>query len=94
MRRRKRDSSEEDVRRLLPLLRRQGLRAYLRRPLLFEANRCRSPFAKRDVEMRLPYDGAKDYFYIADVDDSDYLSRLVRETCKILPAPKPKKRKR
>ena len=46
----------------------------------------------RAVEMRPPYDGAKDYFYIADVDDRDYLSLLVRETCKALLAPKPKKR--
>ena len=46
----------------------------------------------RVVEMRPPYEGAKDYFYIADVDDRDYLSLLVRETCKALPEPKPKKR--
>ena len=32
--------------------------------------------------------------YIADVDDRDYLSQLVRETCKALPAPKPKKKKK
>ena len=38
------------------------------------------------------YEGAKDYFYIADVDDRDYLSQIVRETCKVLPEPKPKKR--
>ena len=44
-------------------------------------------------ELRPPYEGAKDYFYIADVDDRDYLSALVRETCKELPMPKPKKRK-
>lgn len=44
------------------------------------------------VDMRPPYLGAKDYFYIADVDDRDYLSLLVRETCKALPEPKPKKR--
>ena len=37
------------------------------------------------VEMRPPYDGAKDYFFIEDVDDRDYLSALVRETCKALP---------
>ena len=42
---------------------------------------------------RPPYDGAKDYYFIADVDDRDYLSVLVRETCKELPEPKPKKRK-
>ncbi len=30
--------------------------------------------------------------YIADVDDRDYVSQLVRETCKVLPEPKPKKK--
>ena len=45
----------------------------------------------RSIDLRPPYDGAKDYFYIADVDDRDYLSSLVRETCKVLPAPKQKK---
>ena len=44
----------------------------------------------RAVEMRPPYEGAKDYFYIADVEDRDYLSDLVRETCKALPEPKVK----
>jgi len=29
--------------------------------------------------------------YIADVDDRDYVSLIVRETCKALPEPKPKK---
>lgn len=47
----------------------------------------------RTVDMRPPYDGAKDYFFIDDVDDRDYLSTLVRETCKALPKPKPKKKK-
>ena len=47
----------------------------------------------RVVDMRPPYEGAKDYFYIADVDDRDYLSQIVRETCKTLPEPKPKKRR-
>ena len=47
----------------------------------------------RTIEMRPPYEGAKDYFYIADVDDRDYLSKLVRETCKALPEPKPKKKR-
>ena len=46
----------------------------------------------RVVDMRPPYDGAKDYYYIADVDDRDYVSLLVRETCKALPKPKPKKK--
>lgn len=47
----------------------------------------------RVIDMRPPYDGAKDYFYIADVDDRDYVSQLVSETCKALPEPKPKKKK-
>lgn len=47
----------------------------------------------RTIDMQPPYDGAKDYFYIADVDDRDYLSSLVRETCKALPEPKPKKKR-
>lgn len=46
----------------------------------------------RTIDMRPPYEGAKDYFYIADVDDRDYLSALVSETCKALPAPKAKKK--
>lgn len=47
----------------------------------------------RAVDMRPPYEGAKPYFYIADVDDHDYLSALVRETCRHLPEPKPKTKK-
>ncbi|MBP5361140.1 MAG: TfoX/Sxy family protein [Bacteroidaceae bacterium] len=47
-----------------------------------------------EVVLRPPYDGAKDYFYIADVDDHEYLSMLVRETCRALPAPKVKTDKR
>ena len=47
----------------------------------------------REVVLRPPYDGAKDYFYITDVDDRDYLSGLVKETCKALPELRSKKRK-
>ena len=42
-------------------------------------------------ELRPPYEGAKYYFYIADVDDRDYLSELVRVTCRALPEPKKRK---
>ncbi len=48
----------------------------------------------KTVDMRPPYDGAKPYFYIEDVDDRDYLSELVRATCSELPDPKPKNAKR
>lgn len=47
----------------------------------------------RSVDMRPPYDGAKDYFFIADVDDRDYISNLVIATCQDLPEPKVKRRK-
>lgn len=47
----------------------------------------------QDVELRPPYDGAKDYFYIADVEDHELLSRLVSVTYKELPMPKAKKKK-
>ena len=46
----------------------------------------------RKVELCPPYEGAKDYFYIADVDDRDYLSALVRETCEALPEPNRRKK--
>lgn len=46
----------------------------------------------RTIDLRPPYDGAKDYFYISDVDDHDYLSRLVRATCNELPETKPKRK--
>ena len=38
----------------------------------------------RTLELRKPYDGAKDYFYIEDIDDHDYMKTLVTETCKAL----------
>lgn len=47
----------------------------------------------RTVDMCPPYEGAKDYYLISDVDDHDYLALIVRETCKALPDPKPKKKK-
>lgn len=46
----------------------------------------------RKEELRPPYDGAKDYFYIADIDDRDYLSDLVRRTCEALPEQKTRKK--
>jgi TfoX/Sxy family transcriptional regulator of competence genes len=47
----------------------------------------------RSVDMRPPYEGAKPYFYIEDVDDHDYVATLVKATCAALPEPKPKKKK-
>ena len=43
--------------------------------------------------LRPPYDGAKDYFYIEDVDDRDYLALLIKTTLPHLPLPKAKKKR-
>lgn len=40
-----------------------------------------------------PYEGAKPYFLIEEIDDRETLSAFVIETCKELPVPKPKKKK-
>lgn len=45
----------------------------------------------KEVILRPPYDGAKDYFYISDVDDRDYLTALIKATIPALPKPKAKK---
>ena len=34
----------------------------------------------RNIFLRPPYEGARNYFYIDDVDDSDYLTLLVTTT--------------
>lgn len=41
-----------------------------------------------------PYDGAKNYFLIEDIDDADRLTELVTATYNALPEPKPKKPKK
>lgn len=45
------------------------------------------------LEKAPPYEGAKPYFLIEDVDDGEFLGAFAAETCKELPMPKPKKRK-
>ncbi|MBO4264308.1 MAG: TfoX/Sxy family protein [Bacteroidales bacterium] len=45
----------------------------------------------KEVVLRPPYAGARDYFYISDVEDRDYLAGLVRATISALPVPKAKK---
>lgn len=48
----------------------------------------------RIVDMRPPYDGAKDYFFIEDIDDRDYMSELVKTTCKELQLQKSNNKRR
>ena len=40
-----------------------------------------------------PYNGAKNYFLVADIDDRERMVKLVQATCEALPAVKPKKGK-
>lgn len=44
----------------------------------------------RSEMLRPPYEGAKPYFYIEDVDDREYLSELVAASCAELPEPRAK----
>lgn len=47
----------------------------------------------RIEDLRSPYEGAKKYFYIADVDDREYIISLIRATYEELPESKYRKRK-
>lgn len=42
----------------------------------------------KEVVMRPPYPNAKDYFYIEDVDNRDYLRDIIKATLPALPVPK------
>lgn len=44
-----------------------------------------------DLEEKPPYEGAKNYLLVEDIDDREALTEFVRATCRELPAPKPKK---
>lgn len=44
-----------------------------------------------EIETAPLYNGAKPYFLIGDIDNKDFLTQFVIETCKELPASKPKK---
>lgn len=47
-----------------------------------------------DLEEKPPYEGAKNYLLVEDVDDREALTAFVRATWEELPAPKPKKPKK
>ena len=48
---------------------------------------------KEPPVLEAPYEGAKAYFLVADVDDRDALTSLIRATLPALPRPKLKKRR-
>lgn len=41
-----------------------------------------------------PYEGAKPYFLIEDLDDRDFLTEFITATCRELPIPKPKNKRK
>lgn len=47
----------------------------------------------KSERLRPPYEGAKDYFYVEEVDDHNYLSALVKATAEALLLPKSKRKK-
>ena len=54
---------------------------------IINSERCPSILRKntRSFISRPPYEGAKDYFYISDVDDREYLTALIKATIPVLP---------
>lgn len=46
-----------------------------------------------DLEEKPPYEGAKNYFLVEDIEDAETLAELARTTWSELPIPKPKKRR-
>lgn len=47
-----------------------------------------------NLETAPPYQGAKPYFLIENIDDRAFLTEFVTATCRELPAPKPKPAKK
>ena len=47
-----------------------------------------------ELEEAPPYEGAKNYLLVEDIDDQEALAELVKATSAELPAPKPKKSKK
>ncbi len=45
----------------------------------------------QDAVMELPYEGAKEMLLVEDVDDSEFLQKLVQAVYEDLPAPKKKR---
>lgn len=43
------------------------------------------------LDMAPPYEGAKPYFLFEEIDNRDFLTEFVIETCRELPPPRPKK---
>lgn len=47
-----------------------------------------------DLQEAPPYNGAKNYLLIEDIENRELLTKLVTVTCAELPQPKPKKRRK
>lgn len=53
-----------------------------------------TPEAEQAFSHPPPYEGAKDYLFVEDIDDRNLLTKLVRVTWEALSEPKPKKRRK
>ena len=57
-------------------------------------HRMQEGVSPRDSTEAPPYEGAKPYFLIEDLDDRDFLTEFITATCRELPMPKAEKQKR
>ena len=46
-----------------------------------------------NADMDLPYEGAKEMLLVDDVDNKEFLRKLLETMCEELPAPKKKKKR-
>lgn len=58
--------------------------------LFFKITEAGRTFAPQ-LETAPPYEGAKDYLLVEEVDDREFLSELTKVTCAELSMPKPKR---
>ena len=57
-------------------------------PVLCEDDQCRPP----DAEPAAPHGGEPGMYLVENLDDADFLAKLVIQTCEELPEPKAKKK--
>ena len=58
--------------------------------MICRSSSVRSPVETLILETAPPYEGAKPYFLIDYIDNKEFLTEFVSETCKELPLPKKK----
>ncbi len=61
--------------------------------LFFVKKTTSGPLIINNIEEAAPYEGAKSYFLIENIDDKDLMTKFILATYEELPEPKPKKKK-